>query len=141
MIFEINGGPITHRYLMGKTKDQLAYRYLDLLKIHDEKTRELGAEIERLQSNLTAIEDEKNTYINYVGDALGQDYDGETLWDAAQRVLSERDRFRVRLNELRIAAQAALHYMRLHKYADQAWADDLEAALDQATIKQATEKT
>ena len=27
------------------------------------------------------------------------------------------------------AASAALHYMRLHKYADQAWADDLEAAM------------
>lgn len=27
------------------------------------------------------------------------------------------------------AASAALHYMRLHKYADQAWADDLEAAI------------
>ena len=27
------------------------------------------------------------------------------------------------------AARAALHYMRLHKYADQAWADDLEAAI------------
>ena len=27
------------------------------------------------------------------------------------------------------AARAALHYMRLHKYADQSWADDLEAAI------------
>lgn len=27
------------------------------------------------------------------------------------------------------AARAALHYMRLHKYADQAWANDLEAAI------------
>lgn len=26
-------------------------------------------------------------------------------------------------------AEAALHYMRLHRYADQAWADDLAAAL------------
>lgn len=31
--------------------------------------------------------------------------------------------------ELLRAAIAALHYMRLHKYADQAWADDLEAAI------------
>lgn len=49
------------------------------------------AEIARLRSNLAVIEDEKNAYIEYVGDALGQDHDGETLWDAAQRVLSERD--------------------------------------------------
>ena len=33
----------------------------------------------------------KRTPIEYVGDALGQDHDGETLGDAAQRVLSERD--------------------------------------------------
>lgn len=31
--------------------------------------------------------------------------------------------------ELLQSASAALHYMRLHKYADQAWADDLEAAI------------
>lgn len=31
--------------------------------------------------------------------------------------------------ELLKAASAALHYMRLHKYADQTWADDLEAAI------------
>lgn len=31
--------------------------------------------------------------------------------------------------ELLKAASAALHYMRLHKYADQVWADDLEAAI------------
>ena len=31
--------------------------------------------------------------------------------------------------ELLNAASAALHYMRLHQYADQAWADDLEAAI------------
>jgi len=55
---------------------------------------EARAEVARLKSNLAAIEDEKNAYIEYVGDALGQDHDGETLWDAAQRVLSERDRLR-----------------------------------------------
>jgi len=31
--------------------------------------------------------------------------------------------------KLKEAAKSALHYMRLHKYADQAWADDLEAAI------------
>jgi hypothetical protein len=31
--------------------------------------------------------------------------------------------------ESHYAARAALHYMLLHKYADQAWADDLEAAI------------
>lgn len=34
--------------------------------------------------------------------------------------------------ELLAAARAALFYMRLHKYADQAWADDLEAAIARA---------
>ena len=54
---------------------------------------ELERERDRLQSNLKALEDEKNTYIDYVGDALGQGED-ESLWDAAQRVLSDRDRLR-----------------------------------------------
>lgn len=31
-IFEILGGPITHRYLMKKTKSELAYMYLAALK-------------------------------------------------------------------------------------------------------------
>lgn len=31
--------------------------------------------------------------------------------------------------ELLAAARAALHYMRIHKYADQSWADDLEAVI------------
>lgn len=34
--------------------------------------------------------------------------------------------------ELLEAAENALHYMRLHKYADQAWADDLDAAIKKA---------
>ena len=62
-------------------------------------------EIDRLKLNLVALEDEKNTYIDYVGDALGQDHDGETLWDAAQRVLSERDRLRAELEECRRDAE------------------------------------
>ena len=58
---------------------------------------ELAAErarAESLHQRLVALEDEKNTYMDYVGDALGQDHDRETLWDAAQRVLSDRDRLR-----------------------------------------------
>lgn len=31
-IIEIHGGPITHRYLMGKTKDELARLYMRLLQ-------------------------------------------------------------------------------------------------------------
>lgn len=61
----------------------------------------LTAEVARLKSNLAALEDEKNTYIDYVGDALGQDHDRETLWDAAQRVLSDRDRRKSELAALR----------------------------------------
>ncbi len=51
-------------------------------------------EIERLRSSALALEDEKNDYMDGVGDVLRQDHDGETLWAAAQRVMSERDRLR-----------------------------------------------
>jgi len=54
-------------------------------------------EIERLRSNSLALEDEKNDYMDGVGDVLGQDHDGETLWAAAQRVMSECDRLRTEL--------------------------------------------
>ena len=67
---------------------------------HNQSSRLLSRaadEVDQLKSNLVALEDEKNSYIDYVGDALGQDHDGETLWDAAQRVLSERDRLRAEL--------------------------------------------
>ena len=39
------------------------------------------------------------------------------------------------LPDLLSAAKAALHYMRLHKYADQAWADDLAAAIAKAEAR------
>lgn len=65
---------------------------------------ELDGENARLRSNLAALEAEKNTYIDYVGDALGQS-DDESLWDAAQRVLSERDRLREALKAWDDAAE------------------------------------
>ena len=46
----------------------------------------------------------------------------------AMRALNSHD-------DLLAASKAALHYMRLHKYADQAWADDLEAAIAKAEGK------
>ena len=58
-------------------------------------------EIECLRSNALALEDEKNDYMDGVGDVLGQDHDGETLWAAAQRVVSECERLRAELTELR----------------------------------------
>lgn len=58
-------------------------------------------EIERLRSSALALEDEKNDYMDGVGDVLGQCHDGETLWAAAQRVMSECDRLRTELAELR----------------------------------------
>lgn len=74
----------------------------------------LQTENAELRNRLANLEDEKNDYINYVGDALGQDHDGESLWDAAQRVLSDRDRIRVERDELRdevaeLRAQIAAH--------------------------------
>ena len=75
---------------------------------HNQSSRLLSRaadEVDQLKSNLVALEDEKNSYIDYVGDALGQDHDGETLWDAAQRVLSERDRLRAELAECKRDAE------------------------------------
>lgn len=77
----------------------------------------LADELERTRDNLKAIEDEKNAYIDYVGDALGQDEDGETLWDAAQRVLSERDRLRVEVERLQAQLAAATHVLSLCAFA------------------------
>jgi len=70
-------------------------------------------EIERLRSNSLALEDEKNDYMDGVGDVLRQDHDGETLWAAAQRVMSECDRLRAELAECRefYAVTAWNHYM------------------------------
>lgn len=65
----------------------------------ESRVRELEAERDMSLSRLASLEDEKNDYIEYVGDALGQDYDRESLWDAAQRVLSERDRLRALAEE------------------------------------------
>ena len=66
---------------------------------------QLRAELAAARARLAALEDEKNTYIDYVGDALGQDHDGESLWDAAQRVLSERDKLRAELAAARVDAE------------------------------------
>lgn len=59
-------------------------------------------EIELLRSNALALLDEKNDYMDGVGDVLGQDHDGETLWAAAQRVMSECDRLRAELETERM---------------------------------------
>ena len=67
-------------------------------------------EIERLRSNALALEEEKNDYMDGVGDVLGQDHDGETLWAAAQRVMSECDRLRAELAELRRFRKAIMDY-------------------------------
>ena len=39
-IVEFNGGPVTHRYLMNKTKSELASMYMDLLRIRERIERE-----------------------------------------------------------------------------------------------------
>lgn len=39
-VIEINGGPITHRYLMGKTKDDLANMYMRLLRETERDAKE-----------------------------------------------------------------------------------------------------
>ena len=84
--------------------------FVDILRLHAEdlysdyghsKSARLlsqaADEIERLRSNSLALEDEKNGYMDGVGDVLRQDHAGETLWAAAQRVMSDRDRLRAEL--------------------------------------------
>ena len=39
-IVEYHGGPITHHYLMKKSKSELASMYMDLLKIRDQQRRQ-----------------------------------------------------------------------------------------------------
>ena len=58
-IVEFNGGRITHKYLMGKTKSELARMYLDLLDCHeyatfsrDEAYRDIINLMERLAPKL-----------------------------------------------------------------------------------------
>ena len=83
---------------------------VDILRLHaedlhsdygynksDSLLSQAADEIERLRSNALALEDEKNDYMDGVGDVLRQDHDGETLWAAAQRVMSECDRLRAEL--------------------------------------------
>lgn len=112
----------------------------------EELTR-LRAELAAARARLAALEDEKNTYIDYVGDALGQDHDGESLWDAAQRVLSERDKLRAELatlraerDALRAAGEAALRTLdnvrvfvtsreRIHKPSGEEWFEGCVKAL------------
>jgi len=65
-------------------------------------------EIERLRSNSLALEDEKNDYMDGVGDVLRQDHDGETLWAAAQRVMSECDRLRAELAEAQTVKESLI---------------------------------
>ena len=38
-VFEYHGGPITHHYLMKKSKSELASMYMDLLRIHAQQLR------------------------------------------------------------------------------------------------------
>jgi hypothetical protein len=88
--------------------------FVDILRLHAEDLHsdyghnksasllsQAADEIERLRSNSLALEDEKNDYMDGVGDVLRQDHDGETLWAAAQRVMSECDRLRAELVEAR----------------------------------------
>lgn len=61
---------------------------------------DLMSRIERLEQEKHALSvnlQDKAAYLKYVGDALGQDEERETVWDAAQRVLSDRDRLREKI--------------------------------------------
>ncbi len=47
-VFEIHGGPITHRYLMNKSKHDLARMYMELLDRRREDNRQVKAVVEYL---------------------------------------------------------------------------------------------
>lgn len=67
-------------------------------------------------------------------DALIYDVDG---FEVARVCYPNRDadaRLIAAAPDLLKAARAALHYMRLHKYADQVWANDLESAIEKAVM-------
>jgi len=57
-IIEFNGGPITHRYLMNKTKNDLARMYMELLNVREKEITErdaLRAEVERLRGEYEIV--------------------------------------------------------------------------------------
>lgn len=66
-------------------------------------------------------------------DALVYDTDGFEVARVCYPNRNEDAKLMAAAPELLKAASAALHYMRLHKYADQVWADDLAAAIAKAT--------
>lgn len=43
-IIEFHGGPVTHKYLMGKTKWELASMYMDLLREWEKARAQLAAQ-------------------------------------------------------------------------------------------------
>lgn len=92
--------------LLGYSKprdDLIPYRRADLV----------DAELERLR-------DEKNSYIEHIGDVLGQDYDGETLLDAAERVLRELEKAQALcLEQDRMLAMSAEREAKLKSQLDQ----------------------
>lgn len=86
-----------------RLRDRLSVETLALVETLA-RAEKAEAERDGLRARIAALEDEKNAYIDYVGDALGQDHDSESLWDAAQRVLSDRDRIRVERDEVKALA-------------------------------------
>ena len=67
-------------------------------KLTDATNPALQEQIDRLKSNLSALEDEKNAYIDYVGDALQQQVDA----------LQQRVHLVAGYDAMRTACQAAL---------------------------------
>lgn len=113
---------------------------VDILRLHAEDLysdyghNKSADEIERLRSNALALEEEKNDYMDGVGDVLGQDHDGETLWAAAQRVMSECDRLRAELAECKEMLDEASGYVRedVRRMGDEWSGYIIDAAIDSA---------
>ena len=75
-VFEIHGGPITHRYLMNKSKFDLASMYMELLAVRNRE----NAQRDRLIAALTPSADTKAVYKGEVRDDVwssGYDENGE----------------------------------------------------------------
>lgn len=81
-VFEIHGGPITHRYLMNKSKFDLASMYMELLAVRNRE----NAQRDRL---IAALTPSAETRAVYKGEVKDSDYRNRPVsWTAIKEVMA-----------------------------------------------------